>query len=244
LLLTSVKFRWLWLLVCSGDDRTGEGGGDDETIKVKLAQLPPAVHYVVFVVNVFSGPNFSVVRACTTRLYHGSKKAKYRGSTLMEYRISQDKTFALCRGMFMCVMARQDAWWSVHALGLPALYAAVPWVSHREGEGGVTCVCVLCRGGTVSDSISAPDALGFLREIPSRPVVFRRATVIVWGARNLVAKDSGGTSDPLYSVKFRKIHHKSERVDKCLSPVYAPVSCSSRECSLSRPVDYGCLQVA
>lgn len=39
----------------SGDDRTGEGGGDDEVIKVKLDELPLRVHYLMFAVCVYSG---------------------------------------------------------------------------------------------------------------------------------------------------------------------------------------------
>ena len=110
----------LRLVACSGDDRTGEGGGDDETISVKLADLPPQVHYVLFVVNVFNRSDFSVVKACTVRMYHGSSKAKFAGHTLMEFRLSQDKYFNSCRGVFMSALARHNAWWSVHALGLPA----------------------------------------------------------------------------------------------------------------------------
>ena len=39
----------------SGDDRTGEGGGDDEVIKVDLDDLPLKVHYLLFAVCVYSG---------------------------------------------------------------------------------------------------------------------------------------------------------------------------------------------
>lgn len=39
----------------SGDDTTGEGGGDDEVIKVKLSKLHPSAHHVMFVVCVYTG---------------------------------------------------------------------------------------------------------------------------------------------------------------------------------------------
>ena len=46
----------------SGDDRTGEGGGDDEVITVELEKLPLKVHYMLFAVCVYSGAaNFSQV---------------------------------------------------------------------------------------------------------------------------------------------------------------------------------------
>ncbi len=107
----------------SGDDRTGEGGGDDETIKVQLEKLQPTVHYVLFVINVFSRPNFGDVRSCAVRMYHGSAKPKFKTAPLMEYHVTKGSGFDACQGMFMCTLARQGAWWSVHALGLPARYS-------------------------------------------------------------------------------------------------------------------------
>lgn len=47
----------------SGDDTTGEGGGDDEVIKVKLTKLHPTACHLLFVVCVYTpGMNFSMVR--------------------------------------------------------------------------------------------------------------------------------------------------------------------------------------
>ena len=39
----------------SGDNLTGEGDGDDETIHVNLERLPAAVKYLAFTVNSFRG---------------------------------------------------------------------------------------------------------------------------------------------------------------------------------------------
>ncbi|QLH21050.1 TerD family protein [Streptomyces sp. Rer75] len=52
----------------SGDNLTGEGGGDDETITVHLGGLPPEVTGLVFTVNSFSGQKFTDVAKAYCRL--------------------------------------------------------------------------------------------------------------------------------------------------------------------------------
>ncbi|MBB1257114.1 TerD family protein, partial [Streptomyces sp. OF3] len=52
----------------SGDNLTGEGSGDDETITVHLQGLPPEVTGLVFTVNSFSGQKFNEVAKAYCRL--------------------------------------------------------------------------------------------------------------------------------------------------------------------------------
>ncbi|MGV9697599.1 TerD family protein [Streptomyces sp. NPDC003470] len=52
----------------SGDNLTGEGGGDDETITVDLGRLPMDVTGLVFTVNSFSGQKFTEVAKAYCRL--------------------------------------------------------------------------------------------------------------------------------------------------------------------------------
>ncbi|TVL90765.1 TerD family protein [Streptomyces sp. SAJ15] len=52
----------------SGDNLTGEGGGDDEVITVHLGGLPPEVTGLVFTVNSFSGQKFTDVAKAYCRL--------------------------------------------------------------------------------------------------------------------------------------------------------------------------------
>lgn len=52
----------------TGDNRTGRGDGDDESIIVDLGQLDPRAAHLVFVVNSFSGQNFSKVTNAYCRL--------------------------------------------------------------------------------------------------------------------------------------------------------------------------------
>ncbi|MEU5958714.1 TerD family protein [Streptomyces sp. NPDC047525] len=52
----------------SGDNLTGEGGGDDEVIVVDLGRLPQDVTGLVFTVNSFSGQKFTAVAKAYCRL--------------------------------------------------------------------------------------------------------------------------------------------------------------------------------
>lgn len=52
----------------SGDNLTGEGGGDDEVIVVDLGRLPQEVSGLVFTVNSFSGQKFNEVAKAYCRL--------------------------------------------------------------------------------------------------------------------------------------------------------------------------------
>ena len=52
----------------SGDNLTGEGGGDDEVITVHLGDIPPQVTGLVFTVNSFSGQKFTEVAKAYCRL--------------------------------------------------------------------------------------------------------------------------------------------------------------------------------
>merc|ERR1712008_322264 len=58
----------------SGDNLTGQGSGDDETITIALEHVPPRVHQIFFVINIFSrGTNFSQVANPYCRLHTASE---------------------------------------------------------------------------------------------------------------------------------------------------------------------------
>ncbi|MBN3961447.1 TerD family protein [Nostoc sp. NMS8] len=58
----------------SGDNRTGEGNGDDETIYVDLAKINPAIQEIVFVVTIHQGQeknqNFSQIKNAFIKIYN------------------------------------------------------------------------------------------------------------------------------------------------------------------------------
>lgn len=93
----------------SGDNLTGHGDGDDETINVDLEQLPADVTAVVFAVNSFQGQKFTDVRRAYCRLIDLDS-----GSELVRFDItdSQPRT-----GVVMSVLRRNGPVWEMTAIG-------------------------------------------------------------------------------------------------------------------------------
>jgi tellurium resistance protein TerZ len=67
-------------IVHTGDNRTGAGDGDDESIIVELGQLPSTVTTLAFTVNSFTGQNFSQIENAYCRLVdetNGAELARF-----------------------------------------------------------------------------------------------------------------------------------------------------------------------
>ena len=94
----------------SGDNLTGEGGGDDEVITVHLRDLPQQVTGLVFTVNSFSGQKFTEVAKAYCRLLDAGT-----GEELVRF----DLTGAEPRtGVMMCKLIRQfSGEWEMTAMG-------------------------------------------------------------------------------------------------------------------------------
>lgn len=73
----------------TGDNLTGEGDGDDESIKVNLAQVPPAAQKIVFPVSIYEGAkrgqSFGQVRNAFIRVVNADG-----GDELARYDLSED----------------------------------------------------------------------------------------------------------------------------------------------------------
>lgn len=97
-------------VVHSGDNRTGEGEGDDEQIIVDLSKVPDNVKYLVFTVNSFRGQTFNEVENAFCRLLDSSNVeiAKYTLSGGGDY-----------TAMIMAKLYRHNEEWKMHALGEP-----------------------------------------------------------------------------------------------------------------------------
>lgn len=93
----------------SGDNLTGHGAGDDETITVDLDRVPAAVAAIVFVVNSFQGQKFTDVRSAYCRLVDLDTGAELVRFDLTE---SQPRT-----GVVMSVLRRAGAAWEMTAIG-------------------------------------------------------------------------------------------------------------------------------
>ncbi|MGH3309683.1 MAG: TerD family protein [Streptomyces sp.] len=94
----------------SGDNLTGEGGGDDEAITVHLGDLPPQVTGLVFTVNSYSGQKFTDVAKAYCRLLDAGS-----GQELVRFDLSSAEPRT---GVLMCKLVRQfSGEWDMTALG-------------------------------------------------------------------------------------------------------------------------------
>lgn len=112
----------------SGDNLTGDGDGDDESIAVQLDRLPSNVHTLVFLVNSFTGQNFSQIENAFCRLVDETT-----GAEIARYDLTGS---GMHTAQVMAKVSRDGAGWSMTAIGqiangrtfkdlLPAISAAL-----------------------------------------------------------------------------------------------------------------------
>lgn len=92
----------------SGDNRTGDGDGDDETIFVDLASLRANVQHLVFTVNSFTNQDFSSVKNAYCRIVDGSNVE------LARFNLSEQGNHT---GLIMAYVKRSNGGWTVTAVG-------------------------------------------------------------------------------------------------------------------------------
>ncbi|WP_030612816.1 TerD family protein [Streptomyces fulvoviolaceus] len=94
----------------SGDNLTGEGGGDDEVIVVDLGRLPQEVTGLVFTVNSFSGQKFTEVAKAYCRLLDAST-----GEELVRFDLTSAEPQT---GVMMAKLIKQfSGEWDMTAMG-------------------------------------------------------------------------------------------------------------------------------
>jgi tellurium resistance protein TerZ len=96
----------------TGDNLTGAGEGDDESIKVDLAALPSGVAQLVFTVNSFTGQDFSQIAGAFCRLVDETT-----GQELARYDLSGSGSHT---AQIMAKVARDGQGWSMTAIGATA----------------------------------------------------------------------------------------------------------------------------
>lgn len=93
----------------TGDNLTGAGEGDDEQIIVDLPRVPANVKTLMFVVNSFTGQNFSQIENASCRLVDQTS-----GREIAKYDLS-------CQGnhtaQIMAKLYRHNNEWKMHAIG-------------------------------------------------------------------------------------------------------------------------------
>ncbi|HEX5401921.1 MAG TPA: TerD family protein [Pseudonocardiaceae bacterium] len=95
----------------TGDNLTGDGAGDDESIKVDLTRVPAAVVTIVFTVNSFTGQNFSQIQNAFCRLIDETTEGE-----IARYDLSESGPHT---ASIMAKLTRDGDAWSMTAIGSP-----------------------------------------------------------------------------------------------------------------------------
>ncbi|MER2539204.1 MAG: TerD family protein [Azonexus sp.] len=104
----------IWL---TGDNRTGDGDGDDEQIVVKLNEMPAQYESILFVVAIYNGKNlkqsFGKVKNAFIRAVDGS------GKEICRFDVSGDASYDRYCSMTFAEITRQGTGWNFRAIGTP-----------------------------------------------------------------------------------------------------------------------------
>ena len=93
----------------TGDNLTGAGDGDDESVIVDLGALPARVSTLVFTVNSFTGQDFSQIENAFCRLVDETNQ-----SELARYELSGSGRH---NAQIMATLTRDGSGWSMTAVG-------------------------------------------------------------------------------------------------------------------------------
>lgn len=102
-------------LTHSGDNLTGAGEGDDETILVDFSKLPATVDEIIVCVNIYkaasrNNQNFGQVNNAFVRIYDFDSKAE-----ILKFDLSED--YSAFNGMVMGKLYLKDGEWKFQAVG-------------------------------------------------------------------------------------------------------------------------------
>lgn len=99
----------------SGDNRTGAGDGDDESVHVDLSVINPAVKEICVVVTIHDAAqrkqNFGQIRNSFIRIYDAAKNVE-----LVKYELGED--FSIETAVEFGRIYKRDNQWRFEAVGL------------------------------------------------------------------------------------------------------------------------------
>jgi len=93
----------------TGDNLTGEGEGDDESVIVDLTRVPAEVTQIVFTVNSFTGQDFSQIENAFCRLVDETTREE-----IARYSLSGSGTH---NAQVMAKVSRGGSGWTMTAIG-------------------------------------------------------------------------------------------------------------------------------
>lgn len=104
-----------------GDNRTGEGDGDDEQIMLDLERIPPNVSRLAFVVNIYQasdrGQHFGMIRNAYIRIFNLSNS-----SEICRFDLSEN--YNGMQGLIVGEIYRKNSEWRFSAVGQPVRNAS------------------------------------------------------------------------------------------------------------------------
>ena len=74
-------------IVHTGDNRTGDGDGDDEVINVDLSKIPANVVSLVFTVSSFTGQTFETVENAFCRIVNANNNQEVGALTIYQRKV-------------------------------------------------------------------------------------------------------------------------------------------------------------
>ena len=105
----------VWL---TGDNRTGEGEGDDEQIIARLNDLPAQYHKLVFIIQIYNGienkQSFGDVRNAFIRAVDA------QGHEMARFDLSGGQEYASARSFLFAELEREGDGWQFRAIGTPS----------------------------------------------------------------------------------------------------------------------------
>lgn len=106
-------------IIHSGDDRTGDVGGDDgldnEILTIDLTKVNNSTQQIVFFLNSFKKQDFATIPFAHIRIYEGSKTVVKE--VLATYNIASDSRFSGKVSMIMGKLYKKDGEWKFSAIG-------------------------------------------------------------------------------------------------------------------------------
>ena len=93
----------------SGDNRTGDGDGDDEVIHVDLTQVPSQVKSIVFTISSFRGQTFEKVENAYCRVVDATTNTE-----IAKYNLSAQSNYT---ALIIAKVYRHNGAWKMSALG-------------------------------------------------------------------------------------------------------------------------------
>lgn len=115
-------------IVHSGDNLTGEGDGDDETINIDLKRVSPSIHRMVFVVNIYNAKqkkqDFGMIQNAFIRLVDNQSREE-----LVHYNLTEN--YGGKMSLIPGELYRQGSEWKFSAIGEGTMDADIGSIANK-----------------------------------------------------------------------------------------------------------------